>query len=130
MPFLKSLEEHRCDAELNPLLIIGTCGLHTKRNLFKHGEKESNWSIKKLLNLMFKLFDESPSCLADYERIALASKFDFSLHFCSPRWVKNDVVAKNALSIWPKIIEVLDFWKGLPKSKQPGQRRPRENESY
>ena len=69
---------------------------------------------------MFKLFDESPSYLADHERITFASKSDFSLCFCSPRYVENDVVAKNALSIWLKMIQVLDFWKGLPKSKQPG----------
>ena len=73
---------------------------------------------------MFKLFDESPSRSADYERITSASKSDFPFSFCSLRWVENDVVAKKPLSIWPKMIEVLDFWKGLPKSKQPGRGRP------
>ena len=53
--FLRILDEHRHDSELNPLVDIGTCVLHTKHNLFKHGEKESNWNIKKLLNHMFKL---------------------------------------------------------------------------
>ena len=28
------------------------------------------------------------------------------------------------------MIEVLDYWKGLPKSKQPGRGRPGENKSY
>ena len=78
---------------------------------------------------MFKLFDESPR-RADYERITSASKSDFSLRFCSHGWIENDVVAKKAFSIWPKMIEVLDFWKGLPKSKQAGQGRPGENKSY
>ena len=68
---------------------------------------------------MFKLFDESPSRHADYKRITSVSKSDFSLCFFSRRWVDNNVVAKKALSIWPKVIEVLDFWKELPKSKQP-----------
>ena len=56
------MDEHRGDAELNPLIDIGTLGLHAVHNSFKHGENESNWNIKKLLNSMFKLFDESPSC--------------------------------------------------------------------
>ena len=51
---------------------------------------------------MFKIFDKSPSRPADYERITSASKSDFPLRFCSHRWVENDVVAKKALSIWPK----------------------------
>ena len=79
---------------------------------------------------MFKLFDESPSRCVDYERITSSSKSDFPLRFCSHRWVENDVVAKKALSIWPKMIKVLDFWKGLPKFKQPGRRKPGENKSY
>ena len=28
------------------------------------------------------------------------------------------------------MIEVLDFWKRLPKSKQPGRGRPEDNKSY
>ena len=41
-----------------------------------------------------------------------------------------NVVANRALSIWSKMIEVLDYWKGLPKSKHPGRGRPGENKSY
>ena len=48
LSLLKILNEHRCDAELNPLIDIGTCGLHIIHNSFKHGEKESNWNIKEL----------------------------------------------------------------------------------
>ena len=122
LSFLKILEEHRRDAELNPLIGIDTCRLHTVHNLFKYGEKESNWNMKKLLNSILKLFDENPWCCEDYERITYESKSDFPLCFCSHRWVENDV-AKKAVSTWQKMIEVLDFRKGLPQSKQPGQGR-------
>ena len=64
---------------------------------------------------MFELFDESPSRCSDYERIISPSKSDFPLRFCSHRWVEN---GKKKLSILPKMIEVLDFWKALPKPKQ------------
>ena len=39
-------------------------------------------------------------------------------------------MSKEALLLWPKIIEVLDFWKGLPKFKQPDRGRPGKNKSY
>ena len=112
------------------MIDIDTCGLYTVHNSFKHGEKESNRNIKKLLNSMIKLFYESTSCRADYERITSASKSGFPLRFCSHRWVENDVVAKKSLSVCSKMIEVLDFWKRLPKSKQPGRGRPEDNKSY
>ena len=70
---------------LNPLIDIGTRGLHTIHNLFKHGKKESNWNIKKLLKLIFKLFAESPSCRAYYESIISISKSYFPFRLCSHR---------------------------------------------
>ena len=107
LSFLKILDEHRRDAELNPLIDIGTCVLHTVYNSFKYGKKDGNWNIKKLLNLMFKLFDESRSRCAGHESITSASKCDFTLRFYSHRWIGNDVVSRKALSIWPKMLEVL-----------------------
>ena len=41
LSFLKILDEHRGDAELNPLIDIGTLVLHAVHNSFKHGENES-----------------------------------------------------------------------------------------
>ena len=42
LSFLKIVDEHRGDAELNPLIDIGTLGLHAVHNSFKHAENESN----------------------------------------------------------------------------------------
>ena len=39
LSFLKILDEHRPDAEFNPLIAIGTWGLHTIHNSFKHGKR-------------------------------------------------------------------------------------------
>ena len=33
------LDDYRRDAELNPLIDVGTWGFHTLNNLFKHGER-------------------------------------------------------------------------------------------
>ena len=44
-------------------------------------------------------------------------------------WIENATIAKRAQSIWQKIVEV-NFWKTLPKSKQPGKGKPAQNISY
>ena len=44
--FLKALTEKRKDEELSQLIDLGTCGLHTAHNAFKHGEKASDWQLK------------------------------------------------------------------------------------
>ena len=50
----------RKDAEINYLISIGTCGLHTIHCGFQHGKEASKWYIIKLLAAMFKIFHESP----------------------------------------------------------------------
>ena len=42
--FLEIFKEKRKDANLKPLLNIGTCWLHPVHNAFKHGAKASGWS--------------------------------------------------------------------------------------
>ena len=44
---------------------------------------------------MHKIFNESSSRKADYERILSAIKEDYSLFICFTRWVKNINVAKK-----------------------------------
>ena len=46
---------------------------------------------------------------------------DYPLQFCALCWVKTERVAMKAREIWPKIVEIIDFSKGLPKSKKPGK---------
>ena len=72
LSFLDLLEEDRDEKELNQLVHIGTCGLHTLHNSMKHGEKASGWNVKKLLTSLHRIFDESPSRRADYEALAQA----------------------------------------------------------
>ena len=36
----------------------------------------------------------------------------------------------RAREIWPKIVEIIEFWKGLPKSKKPGKGKIVANTSY
>ena len=49
--------------------------------------------------------------------------------FCSNGWVENEIVAKRAIEIWPSMVEIVRFWKGLSKSNQPGKGVPGANTS-
>ena len=130
LAFLNLLNESRSESELSKLLDIGTCSLHSVHNAFQHGEKASNWNIKKHLSAMSKIFYESPSRRSDYEKLTSSTKADFPLPFCTTRWTENAKVAKKAQEVWQKMLQLLDFWKGLPKSKQPGQGKQGGNKSY
>lgn len=91
-------------------------------------EERSESELK--LKAMNKIFHESPSRRADYEKLTLASEQEYPLQFCSTRWIENERVAKRAQLVWPKVVEIVGFWKGLQKSKQPGQGKPGANKSY
>ena len=67
LAFLDLLKEHRSDNELSCLINIGSCGLHTIHNSMKHGENSSGWKLKKLLQSMYKLFEEAPKRCEKYE---------------------------------------------------------------
>ena len=112
------------------LIDLGTSGLHTLHHGFQHGKKASGWELKSLLNAMYKIFDESPERRADYEKIMTTIESDFALQFCSHRGNENARVAERAENIWEKYLQIIDFWKTLPKSKQLGQGKPGSNKSY
>ena len=94
--FLKILAEKHKDEELSQLIDLGTCGLHTVHNAFKHGEKASDWQLKKLMSSMSKIFHEAPERHADYKTVIDAIENDYPMQFITHRWVENDVAAKKA----------------------------------
>ena len=128
--FLKILAEKCKDEELSQLIDLGTCGLHTAHNAFKHGEKASDWQLKKLMSSMSKIFHEALGRCTNYKIVTDATENDYPMQFIAHRWVENDVVAKKARMIWSKIIEVVSYWQQLPKNKQPGLGKPAANTSY
>ena len=71
-----------------------------------------------------------PLFQADYEKITAAIESDFALQFCSHRWIENARAAERAENILEKYLKIIDFWKTLPKSKQPHQGKPGTNKSY
>ena len=96
----------------------------------KHGENSSGWKLNKLLQSMYKIFEEAPKRREKYEEITLAKTSDYPLQFCSHRWVENEIVAKRTIEIWPRMVEIVRFWKGLSKSNQPGKGVSGANTSF
>ena len=62
--------------------------------------------------------------------LAEAQNSDYSILFCGHRWVENENVAKRARNVCPKDVTVVGYWRGLKKSKQPGQGKPDNNTTY
>ena len=93
-------------------------------------KKASCWNVKKLQSSLHRIFDESPSRRVDYEALTQAISPGYPLQFCAHRWVKNEGLAIRAREIWPKIVEIIDFWKALPKCKKPGKGKIGANTSY
>ena len=125
--FLNLLAETKEEEQRSRLVDLGTCGLHPLHSGFQHDEKASGWELKSVLNAMYKIFDEIPAKRADYEKITTAIESEFALQFCSHRWIENARVAERAGNIWEKNLQIIDFWKTLLKSKQPGQGKPGTN---
>ena len=44
--------------------------------------------------------------------------------FCATRWAENQSAARKAIEFWSKVVIVVEYWKSLPKSKQPGRGNP------
>ena len=70
---------------------------------------------------MYKIFDESSSRRANYEPLTSAADKDYTLKFFSHRCIEIELVARRAQKIWSKYVEIIEFWRGLPKCKQPGK---------
>ena len=62
--------------------------------------------------------------------LAEVQNSDYSILFYGDRWVENENVAKRAKNVCPKDVTVVGYWRGLKKSKQPGQGKPDNNTTY
>ena len=92
---------------------MGTCGLHTAHNAFKHGEKASEWQLKKHViyeqNLPLNTWKVCwlQNCYWCY-REELSRAICYSL--LGGKWCS----CKKPKLIWSKIFEVVSSWQQLP----------------
>ena len=67
--FLDIIKEQGRDSNQKELLEIVKCDIHTVHCAFKYGGVASGWGIDNVLSAMYKIFNQSPSRRADYERL-------------------------------------------------------------
>ena len=58
-----------------------------------------------------------PARRDDYTSVTGSASFPH--HFCATRWDESKGVAERAKSLWEHVAKIVNFWKKLPKSKQP-----------
>ena len=58
--------EKRRDENLKTLIYLDTYCLYTVHRAFKYGEVAFGWKMEKLMSLLHKIFEESPSCRDEY----------------------------------------------------------------
>ena len=115
--FLKEIQNHREQEELQQLINIGSCGLHIIHGAFQTGATTTCWNIKGTLKAIYKLLHDSPARRADYIIVTGSTLFPFS--FCVARWVKDKKVADRAIEIWVNICKIIDVWQKLASSERP-----------
>ena len=118
LKFHRDILEKRSEDLFHSLIDIGTCSLHSVHGAVQTGvEKKTSWGIKKVLKGGFQILHNTPARRDDF--VAVTGSTKYPLYFCATRWVENKLVADRMLEVWPNIKKIVQFWEGLPKSKQP-----------
>ena len=115
--FLKEIQNHREQEELQQLINIGSCGLHIIHGAFQTGATTTCWNIKGTLKATYKSLHDSPARRADYISVTGSTLFPFS--FCGTRWVEDKKVADRTVEIWVNTCKIIDAWQKLAPSKRP-----------
>ena len=70
LAFLKKYASVREEKELDPIMDLGTCGLHLVHGSVKAGAKASEWELQKLLKTMWQFIHYAPARRTMYENIS------------------------------------------------------------
>ena len=96
---------------------MGTCSLHSMHGAVKSGVESTSRGIKDILEGGFNLLHDSPARREDFQVVTKSNVYP--LYFFATRWVENKCVADRMVKVWPNIKKIMEFWKSLPKYKQP-----------
>ena len=70
--------------ELDPLVDVGTCGLHTVHGSLKTGVKAANWTVRNVLIAMHYFLHDSPARKENF--ISITESDIMPLPYCGHRW--------------------------------------------
>ena len=118
--FYEVLQQDRKEKGYPQLINIGSCGLHTIHGGFKTGAEKTDWNLKGVMKAAFTILHDSPARREDYESVTGSQTYP--LPFCATRWVEDKPVADRLIEIWSCIKQLVNFWNGLVKSKQPSSK--------
>ena len=96
---------------------MGTCSLHSVHGAVKSGVESTSWGIKDIVKGGFNLLHDSPARREDFQMVTKSNVYP--LYFCATRWVENKCFADRMVEVWPNIKRIMEFWRSLPKYKQP-----------
>ena len=115
--FYKKIVAHREMTENPPLFDTGSCNLHVMHNGFKVGAKKTGWNLKEAMSSSYNLLNDSPARREDYT--SHTGSTDFPKLPCTTRWTEDVPVATRLITIWPSMLQLVEFYESLCKSKRP-----------
>ena len=113
----KKMEADRESAGLPQMINTGSCSLHIVHGAFKCGAQATDWNLKKVLQCLHCLFDNTSARRDDY--ITTTGSSDYPLSFCETRWLESQPVAERAILIWPNVVQMVHMWQRMPVSQRP-----------
>ena len=111
------MEAKRTEILYHSPVDMGTYSLHFVHGAVKSGVESTSCGIKDILKVGFNLLRDSPAPREDFQEVTKSNVYP--LYFCVTRWVENKCVADWMVEVWPNIKKIMEFWKSLPKYKQP-----------
>ena len=97
LAFLKKYASVREEKKLDPLIDLGTCGLHVVHGSMKPGAKASEWELQKLLKAMWQFIHDTSARQAMYKNISEST--DYPAKLCGHRWCENEKCVEKVESL-------------------------------
>ena len=119
LTFFKKYASTEEEKELDPLMDLGTCGLHVVHSSMKAGAKVSEWELQKLLKAMWQFIHDTPAKQEMYEN---KESIDYPAKFFSHHWCKNKKCAEKAASLIKGYQKFVTHVSTLKKNQQPGSK--------
>lgn len=115
--FFNQLQNKRKSDELSEFIDIGAYILHTVHRSLETDVNTGPLNLKNLLKGAHWILHDTPAWREDYFNITASTKYP--LPFVSTRWVEDKAVGERLIELWPDILKIFEFWKGLVKPKKP-----------
>ena len=117
------------NSKVQPMLELGSCGLHVVHGVFGTTESATDWNLAKFLRNCFSILKKSSAQRSDYLQAndlhdaheGKDTSYLFPLKFCGHRWLENTKVISRIIDILPylqKYFQWLLTEKKIPKKNE------------